>query len=277
VTSIRAVVLLMLCAAVAEAQSGDQSETAPPNDVFRKAAPVGSADTSTAGTDLFRRASVRRETSYRGQVDSVVIDGARVPVDTVRAQAAVSHDDITEHLARPVKAAAPVVTPAPVQPPPARPAPAPVIVAAPPVAPAPAAAPIVAPPVNPPAVPASAPAPAPRSSAPRTVAKLPPSTPTVKPPPPPDSAQLVREVAELQRDVAPKLQTVGVQIDSVRQAYEASLDRLAHEAPLPDTMEQRMLQATIKAARFKNDTTTPAAPASPTSKKAKKVKSQSTS
>jgi hypothetical protein len=92
----------------------------------------------------------------------------------------------------------------------------------------------------------------------------------VKAPPPVDSAQLVREVAELQKDVAPKLQRVGTQVDSVRHAYESQLDQLARETPLPDTMQQRMMQAMINAARFKNDTATATAAAN--GKKTKKSK-----
>jgi hypothetical protein len=272
-SSIRAVVLLALCAAVAEAQTGDAPEAAPANDVFRHApsAGLGSTDTSTAGTDLFRRASVRSEMVGHGAAaaDSVVIDGAKVPLDTVRADAVVARDDITEHLARPVKArpAAPSPAPPPATPPTVAVAPPAPAVVTPPPAPVAVAAPAPVAPPKPVPAPVVAVAPA------RTPPPVPKSTPTVKAPPPTDSAQLVREVAELQRDVAPKLHTVGVQIDSVKEAYQASLDRLAREAPLPDTMEQRMLQATIAAARFKNDTTT-AASTSPTSKK-KKAKVQS--
>jgi hypothetical protein len=262
VTSFRAVVVFLVCAGVAQAQSGDSSD-AQATDVFRRAPhAVGPSDTSSSGTDLFRRASARRESFDHGPAaDSVIIDGAKVPLDTVHANAVVSHDDISEHLARPVKA--------PVAQAPAAPAPA--VAAAP--APAPKPAP-VAPPA-PVAAPAPAPAPVVAAAAPHTVPKLGPSRPTVKAPPPPDSAQLVREVAELQRDVAPKLQTVGTQVDSVRQAYNAQLDRLAREAPLPDTMEQRMLQAMIDHARFKGDTVAPA-PSAPTNKKSKKVKTDNT-
>jgi hypothetical protein len=281
--------------AVAQAQSGDSSD-ASATDVFRHSAhAVGPSDTSSSGTDLFRRASARRESFDHGPAaDSVVIDGAKVPLDTAHADAVVSRDDISEHLARPVKArpaaaaTAPAPSPvasAPVAPAPAAPAPvapAPVVPA--PAAPAPAApAPaVVAAPSHvvspaPVAAPAPTPAPAPvvAAAAPHTVPKLGPSRPTVKAPPPPDSAQLVREVAELQREVAPKLQTVGTQVDSVRQAYNAQLDRLAREAPLPDTMEQRMLQAMIDHARFKGDTATPA-PSAPPNKKSKKVKTDNT-
>jgi hypothetical protein len=271
--------------ALALAQSGDSSD-ASATDVFRHAPhAVGPSDTSSSGTDLFRRASARRESFDHGPAaDSVVIDGAKVPLDTAHADAVVSRDDISEHLARPVKARSAPVAPAPVAPSPvasapAAPAPvAPAPAAPAPIAPAPVAA--VAPPRVVPTAPAAAPAPAPApvvAAAPpaHTIPKLGPSRPTVKAPPPPDSAQLVREVAELQREVAPKLQTVGTQVDSVRQAYNAQLDRLAREAPLPDTMEQRMLQAMIDHARFKGDTVTPA-PSAPTNKKSKKVKTDNT-
>jgi hypothetical protein len=212
--------------------------------------------------------------------DSVTIDGARVALDTAHAAAAVTRDDITEHLARPVRkpsvaVAAPTPTPPPVisqQP-----------VVAPPV-PAPTTAPEVA--LAPTVVEAHTPAPAPVVPPPVVSAPVKPivrptprpaSTPTVKPPPPTDSAQLVREVAELQRDVAPKLHTVGVQLDSVRGAYQANLDRLEKlekETPLADTTERRLLDQTIAAARFKNDTATPAPGTTSTSKKAKKAKTQ---
>jgi hypothetical protein len=277
VTSIRAVMLLVLCAAMAEAQTGDSS-AAPPNDLFRRAPTVGSADTSTSGTDVFRRASVRREMASRGvdhSQDSVTIDGARVALDTVRASAVVSRDDITEHLARPVKnrpvvAAAPA--PEPVTPPP------PAVAAAPP--PPPAAVVEMAPtvveapkPVVDDPKPAPPPTPAPVRTAVRPVPK-PVSTPTVKAPPPTDSAQLVREVAELQRDVAPKLQSVGVALDSVRQQYQANLDRLQRESEtLPDTLERKMLQKEIAAARWRDDTA--AATTASANKKGKKAKAQS--
>ena len=209
--------------------------------------------------------------------DSVTIDGARVALDTAHAATVVTRDDITEHLARPVRnkpskfaaatptpAPQPVVPPQPVAAPPTpAPTPAPVVALAPTVVeahtPAPAPAPVVPAPVKPAVRPTPRPA----------------STPTVKPPPPTDSAQLVREVAELQRDVAPKLHTVGVQLDSVREAYQANLDRLAKlekETPLSDTTERRLLDQTIAAARFKNDTTAPAPTTTGTSKKAKKTK-----
>jgi hypothetical protein len=292
VTSIRVVMLLALSAAVAGAQTDSSAAplAAPANDVFRMAPRVGAADTSESGTDVFRRASVRREMSARSpdrSQDSVTIDGARVALDTAHAAAAVTRDDITEHLARPVrKPSVAVAPPAPASPAAAPPAVVPQqpVVAPPTPAPAPAPEVALAPAVVEAHTPAPAPAPvvtAPVVSAPvKPVVRptpRPASTPTVKPPPPTDSAQLVREVAELQRDVAPKLHTVGVQLDSVREAYQANLDRLEKlekETPLTDTTERRLLDQTIAAARFKNDTTMLAPATTSTSKKAKKAKTQ---
>jgi hypothetical protein len=202
----------------------------------------------------------------RGQVDSVVIDGARVPLDTVHAEAVVTRDDISEHLARPVRNRAPVVdlpAPAPRPAAPVAPTPAPV------VAVPPAPAPVVA--VAPPPLPT--PAPVRRTAAVRPTPK-PASMPTVKAPPPPDSAQLALEVAELQRDVAPKLHSVSLGLDSVREQYQAQLDRLQREAStLSDTLERKWLDSTIAVARWKNDTAV--APSKVTAtKKSKKAKAQ---
>jgi hypothetical protein len=279
VTSIRAALALILCAAALDAQS--DTSGAPPMDVFRRAPRVVATDTSTAGTDVFRRASVRREMATRGQVDSVVIDGARVPLDTAHAEAVVSRDDVTEHLARPVKNRPPVAD-VPVVPPPApapapRAVPTPVATAPAPVAPTPAPIAAAPAPVVPTAAPVvavvPAPAPARRTPVARATPK-PASMPTVKAPPLPDSAQMVREVAELQRDVAPKLHSVSLGLDSVRDEYQARLDRLQREAAtIKDTLERKWLDSTIAVARWRNDSAV--APSKVTAtKKGKKAKAQ---
>jgi hypothetical protein len=207
---------------------------------------------------------VRREAAPRSQSDSVVIDGARIALDTAHA-GAVSRDDITEHLARPVRnrtvmaapVAAPTPAPQPATPPPPPPAPAAVVTMAPTVV-QPAVQPAVVEPVAPRRTVRATPKPA--------------STPTVKAPPPTDSAQLVREVAELQRDVAPKLQSVGLALDSVRAQHEANLDRLQRENQSePDTLKRKMLDQMIAAARWRNDTTSVATKSTP-AKKSKKTK-----
>jgi len=243
-------------AAAQEADSGTG-----PNDVFRHAPRVGTADTSVAGVDVFRRTALRKERASSiastdmaaSGADSVVIDGARVALDTARAaRAALLSRPAFRRSAPPVAVPpAVVVAPAPVR--------AAVPVASRPVVPAPT--PLVPAPVAPAApapaapLPVAAPAPLPAPVPASTVVARAPRTRRVISHAPLDSAQLAHEVAELTRDVAPRLASVNAGLDSVRRDYQARLDSIQRtgDRTISDTLERRWLDSTIAVARWKND------------------------
>jgi hypothetical protein len=70
-----------------------------------------------------------------------------------------------------------------------------------------------------------------------------------------DSAQLAHAVAELTREVAPRLASVNAGLDSVRLDYQARLDSIQRtgDRTISDTLERRWLDSTIAVARWKND------------------------
>jgi len=295
VKSLPVIAFYLLALAFPTGASGQDADSgAGPSDVFRHAPRVGSADTSVAGVDVFRRTALRKERASAtvttdiapANADSVVIDGARVALDTVHTRSMVFARPTFRRPAPPAAAVQPPVAvplAAPLAAPPAAPvavaAPAPVRASATPRVPVVAALPVAAPtvptplprPAMPPApVAGAAPVAAPSVAAP-TVATRAPRTRRVISHAPLDSAQLAREIAELTREVGPQLASVNASLDSVRLDYQSRLDSIQRTADqtISDSLERRWLDSTIAVARWKNDSGS-AHPAPPTHGRAPK-------